>query len=100
MALTQKICLHSYRILSNYQYNVVCCEEVVTKLCNFQVQQESNGGEMNSEGIQTSTLTLTEPDEDMIYTCVVTSGLYPDSPEGKVNVLLSLLNQPGLLMLN
>ena len=64
---------------------------------HFQVQQESNGGEMNSEGIQTSTLTLTEPDEDMMYTCAVTSGLYPDSPEGKVNVLLSLLNQPGLL---
>ena len=50
-----------------------------------------------SSGKQTSTLSITKPERDMVFTCVVTSGSYPQSPKGEATVSLQVQRLTGML---
>ena len=54
-----------------------------------QTQGETTDGELN-EGTQISTLTVTNPQEDTEYTCVVTSGEYSSSETSETTLSLNV----------
>ena len=52
-------------------------------------QEETTEGELN-DGTQISTLTVTNPQEDTEYTCVVTSGEYSSSELSETTLSLNV----------
>ena len=46
-------------------------------------------GTLQQDKIQTSTLTVASPQDDEVYTCVVTSGQYPSSGPSETTVKLN-----------
>ena len=50
-----------------------------------------------ASGKQTSMLSITKPEQDMVLTCVLTSGSYPQSPKGEGTVSLQVQKLIGML---
>ena len=55
-----------------------------------EIQQGSQEGVLSDDGSQTSVLTVGSPQNDEVYTCVVTSGKYPTSTESVTTVSLNV----------
>ena len=62
-----------------------------------EIQQGSQEGVLSGDGSQNSTLTVGSPQNDDVYTCVVTSGQYPTSTHSETTVSLNVYCECFLL---